>query len=103
MKRPLLVAALALLGGSLLLIAIDACTIVNGLTVPEDAATAADVAPDVDVDSAPVDPCAHARIPPPPSTPDLPVEQTIVVVARHFGVATADGGPPAGFDLDNAC
>jgi hypothetical protein len=102
MRRQLLVAACGLLAGSAVLVVADACTIVNGLTVPEDAAATID-AGDAVVESGPIDPCDHARPPPKPSTADLPGDLTITVVARRFGVGSGDAGAPAGFDLDNAC
>lgn len=100
--RKLLVVASALLAGSALLAAVDACTIVNGLEVPPgDAGASGDTL--TTADTAPIDPCDHARPPPKPSGADLPGDQTIVVVAKRFDVGTGDVGAPVGFDLDNAC
>src|SRR6187401_2913831 len=94
MRRKLLVIASALLAGSALLAVIDACTIVNGLTVPADAAVI-DVA-EAAADTGPFDPCDHARPPLEPLVPDLPGDHTIIVVARSFHLG-GDGGVPYGF------
>jgi hypothetical protein len=103
MRGRVLLPLCGMLAGSALLAAIDACTIVNGLTVPEDAAATIDSGRDVALETGPIDPCDHARPPPRPSGADQPGNQTITIVARRFGIGTGDAGVPPGFDLDNAC
>jgi hypothetical protein len=89
----------ALLAGALLGAA--ACTIVNGLTVPEP--TPDGGAGDAQVD---VDPCPHAFPPPEPEAAPVSGDIVFTVVARSVTFARdADAGPDAaiGFDLDNTC
>jgi hypothetical protein len=73
---------------------VHACTIVNGLVVP-------------DVDGggdAEVDPCAHARIPPRPASSLDPHGGTILAALRSVDFGGGDGGVnEVGYDLDNAC
>ena len=97
-----LVVAAALLAGSALLAAVDACTIINGLTVPEDAAQG-DGSGDAAGEAGPIDPCDHARPPPKPSGLDRLGDQTIIVVAKRYIASGADGGVPSGLDLDDSC
>ena len=93
----------ALLAGSSLLVAVDACTIVNGLTVPEDAAAQRETGASDAGSDGPIDPCMHAYPPPKPSAADTPTDLSILVAAKRFTLGTPVGSIPPGLDLDNAC
>lgn len=101
-RRRAILVALGLLGSSTGLAVLDACTIVNGLTVPEDAALAGETSPpgDAGVDA---DPCDPARPPPRPQTPDTAANGTIVAVVSRFILTVPPPAIAPGFDLDNTC
>lgn len=105
MRRRSLAMFVALLGCSAAMCAIDGCTIVNGLTVPEDAAAATDAPPPPDEggDAPPIDGCNHARPPPPPKTSDGPENLSVVVVAKQILLSPDPTGDPVGYDLDDKC
>lgn len=100
--RALLFVAM-LLGGALALILVDACTIINGLTVGQDGGAVGDAA---DGGDSAVDPCVHTYppAPRPPEPNSLPGSELFVAVATDvsFGI---DGGAfeAISFDLDGLC
>lgn len=98
--RGSLVACLGLVACSAVLAVFDGCTIVNGLTVPSDAA---EEPRGLDAGSPDGDTCAHALPPPKPNIPDTPGDRTVVVVAKRFTTGASDILAPVGFDLDNSC
>lgn len=95
---------LMLLAGAGALSLEGACTIVNGLSVPEAASAAGDGGGDGG--DAAVDPCKHARPPAPPAIdPKAPAgSEIMIIVAKElsFGI---DGGSfePISYDLDGLC
>jgi len=95
---------LALLATSAALLAIDGCTIINGLVVPVEAGptpAATTTTPDAAQDSG--DGCNHTMPPERPTVPDTPEQQTIVIVAKQILLATPAGAEPVGYDLDEIC
>ena len=96
-----LVALLAASGG---LVAVDGCTIVNGLTVPVDAGPGALVdAPSEANDGDSGDGCNHAVPPPRPTSPDGPDVAPVIGVAKRILLSTPNGEVPVGYDLDDVC
>jgi hypothetical protein len=94
---------LGLLATSGALLAVDGCTIVNGLSVPVDAGpvTIVDGPADAAKDSG--DGCNHAVPPSRPTTPDGPDVTPVVGVAKEILLSTATGAVPVGYDLDEVC
>jgi len=92
----------ALLATSGALVAVDGCTIVNGLTVPVDAGPTAIVdAPSDAKDSG--DGCNHAMPPARPTNPDGADIAPVVVVAKQILLSTPTGAVAVGYDLDDVC
>jgi hypothetical protein len=93
----------ALLGISGALLTADGCTIVNGLTVPVDAAPAATVDAAVDAAKDSGDGCNHAMPPSRPTMPDGADIAPVVGVAKQILLSTPTGEVPVGYDLDDVC
>jgi hypothetical protein len=97
-RRRLGVAASIAALSAISLTVLHACTAVNGLIVPQKDAVAAPL------DSGPVDPCEHARIPtqPAPEFDGAGVTAAFAISAVDFGSPDA-GSRELGFDLDGTC
>lgn len=94
---------LLLLGGSGALVAVDGCTIVNGLSVPLDAGPAAIVEAAAADASDAGDGCTHATVPGRPTVTDSANVAPIVAVARQILLSTPTGEVAVGYDLDGVC
>ena len=77
---------------------LHACFVANGLVAPEKAVVE-------EIDAAPRDPCAHARIPAQPLPQSANVQDAAVFAlsAVEFGGGRAGGASEVGYDLDNIC
>jgi hypothetical protein len=103
MRRAPLTITLALLAASAGLLAVDGCTIVNGLVVPHDASVAVIVEAGSDAPPDSGDGCDHALPPPRPAVTDTAVDLTVIAVAKQILLSTPSGTAPVGYDLDDTC
>jgi hypothetical protein len=99
--------ASALAAGAATLVA--ACSVMNGLHLPEPEAGAppppppeVEAGPSADA-GADADPCDHALPPGPPSSAFGGEEKDILVAIRTFAMTVDAGAPSIGYDLDGLC
>jgi hypothetical protein len=102
-SRAPLTIVLALLASSAGLLAVDGCTIVNGLVVPHDASTASNVEAGTEAGKDSGDGCNHALPPSRPGFADTADDLTVVAVAKQILLSTPSGTAPVGYDLDDTC
>lgn len=80
-----------------------ACSLLTSFEGFDEPRPRSEAGADAGGDGAPPDPCFHKRWPAPPASgPDGDVGELYAAV-RAMSMASAEGDPPYGFDLDNLC
>lgn len=102
-RRAPLTIVLALLASSASLLAVDGCTIVNGLVVAHDASVASNVEAGTETGTDSGDGCNHALPKQRPTATDTATDLTVIAVAKQILLSTPSGTAPVGYDLDEKC